>query len=120
LSALAGLSLKAIRGKKTDKKDAKWIADVFKHDLVSGSVIPPEIIRKLRDLMRYQSKLTNFKTGEKNRAQNCLTTSDIQLDHAFSDVFGKSAAAILNHILEHPGDKSFDVASFVQRVQNSP
>ena len=112
--------LKAIRGKKTDKKDAKWIADVFKHDLVSGSFIPPEIIRKLRDLMRYRSKLTNFKTSEKNRLQNCLTTSNIQLDHAFSDVFGKSATAILNHILENPGDKSFDVAPYVHRRCKTP
>jgi transposase len=112
--------LKAIRGKKTDKKDAKWIADVFKHDLVSGSFIPPEIIRKLRDLMRYRCKLTNYTTGEKNRAQNCLTTSNIQLDHAFSDVFGVSATRILNHILENPGDKSFDVAPFVDRRCKTP
>ena len=33
--------VKAIRGKKTDKKDAKWIADLFKHDLVAGSFMPP-------------------------------------------------------------------------------
>ena len=42
--------VKAIRGKKTDKRDAKWIADIFKHDLVSGSFIPPADIRQLRDL----------------------------------------------------------------------
>jgi len=111
--------LKAIRGKKTDKKDAKWIADVFKHDLVSGSFIPPENIRQLRDLMRYRSKLTNYTTGEKNRAQNCLTTSNIQLDHVFTDVFGKSATAILNHILENPGE-NFDVAPFVDRRCKTP
>ena len=45
--------VKAIRGKKTDKKDAKWIADIFKHDIVSGSFIPPADIRQLRDLVRY-------------------------------------------------------------------
>lgn len=61
--------VKAIRGKKTDKKDAKWIADLFKHDLVSGSFMPPLSIRQLRDLMRYRSKLTNFKSSEKNRIQ---------------------------------------------------
>ena len=43
--------VKAIRGKKTDKKDAKWIADLFKHDLVAGSFMPPADIRQLRDLM---------------------------------------------------------------------
>ncbi len=65
--------VKAIRGKKTDTRDATWIADLFKHDLVVGSFIPPPEIRQLRDLMRYRVKLTNFTVGEKNRAQNCLT-----------------------------------------------
>ena len=49
--------VKAIRGKKTDKKDDKWIADLFKHDLVAGSFMPPADIRQLRDLMRYRFKL---------------------------------------------------------------
>ena len=83
--------VKAIRGKKTDKRDAKWIADIFKHNLVAGSFIPPADIRQLRDLFRYRWKLTNFATGEKNRAQNCLTVSNFKLDDVFSDVFGKAA-----------------------------
>jgi len=112
--------LKAIRGKKTDKKDAKWIADVFKHDLVSGSFIPPSTIRQLRDLLRYRFKLINYLTSEKNRVQNCLTTSNIQLDHAFSDIFGKSATAILNHILANPDEKSFDVSPFVDKRCKTP
>ena len=57
--------VKAIRGKKTDKKDAKWIADLFKHDLVAGSFMPPADIRQLRDLMRYRFKLTCFKSSER-------------------------------------------------------
>ena len=91
--------VKAIRGKKTDKRDAKWIADIFKHDLVSGSFIPPADIRQLRDLVRYHWKLTNFNVGEKNRAQNCLTVSNIKLDDVFSDVFGKAATAITTRLL---------------------
>lgn len=75
--------VKAIRGKKTDKKDAKWIADLFKHDLINGSFIPPTDIHQLRDLTRYRNKLTNFIVGEKNRAQNCLTVSNIKLDDVF-------------------------------------
>ena len=112
--------LKSIRGKKTDKKDAKWIADVFKHDLVSGSFIPPARIRELRDLMRYRVKLTNYASGEKNRAQNSLTTSNIQLGLAFSDVFGKSSSAILEHILNNPGNSNFDVSPFVDRRCKTP
>lgn len=104
--------VKAIRGKKTDKKDAKWIADIFKHDLVSGSFIPPADIRQLRDLTRYHSKLTNFMTGEKNRMQNSLTVSNIKLDDVFSDVFGKASTNIINRLLSEPSEKLTDVSGF--------
>lgn len=76
---------KAIKGKKTDKKDSKWIADLFKHDMVPGSFIPPKDIRMLRDLSRYRFKLTYIKTSEKNRIQNCFTMSNIRLDSVVSD-----------------------------------
>lgn len=105
--------VKAIRGKKTDKKDAQWIADIFKHDLVSGSFIPPIDIRQLRDLVRYYWKLTSFITGEKNRAQNCLTVSNFKLDDVFSDVFGKAATAITARLLE--SNAPFDVAPFLTK-----
>jgi hypothetical protein len=62
--------------------------------------------------MRYRFKLTNILTGEKNRAQNCLTVSNLKLDDVFSDVFGRSSTSIINYILEHPGEH-FDVAPFV-------
>lgn len=106
--------VKAIRGKKTDKKDATWIADIFKHDLVSGSFIPPADIRQLRDLMRYRFKLTNFTTGEKNRAQNCLTVSNLKLDDVFSDVFGKASSSIIKRLLEN--NEPFDVKPFLTKI----
>ena len=90
--------VKAIKGKKTDKKDAQWIADLFKHDLVRGSFIPPKDIRQLRDLCR----VSNFK-----------------LDDVFSNVFGKSASAITTQLLEHPGEQ-FDVAPFVDGRCKTP
>lgn len=111
--------VKAIRGKKTDKKDARWIADIFKHDLVSGSFIPPFKIRQLRDLCRYKVKLTNFMTGEKNRAQNCLTVSNIKLDDVFSDVFGKASTNILNFMLDNPTKKISDVSQFRTKSMKS-
>lgn len=110
--------VKAIRGKKTDKKDAKWIADIFKHDLVSGSFIPPADIRQLRDLVRYYWKLTNFTAGEKNRAQNCLTVSNIKLDDVFSDVFGKAASAITTRLLE--SSEPFDVTPYLTKGIKAP
>lgn len=111
--------VKAIKGKKTDKKDAQWIADLFKHDLVRGSFIPPKDIRQLRDLCRYWVKLSSYMTGEKNRAQNCLTVSNFKLDDVFSNVFGKSASAITTQLLEHPGEQ-FDVAPFVDGRCKTP
>lgn len=106
--------VKAIKGKKTDKKDAMWIADLFKHDLVRGSFIPPDDIRQLRDLCRYYQKLIWVTTGEKNRAQNCLTVSNFKLDDVFTNVFGKSASAIISQLLEHPGE-TLDVAPFMDK-----
>ena len=111
--------MKAIRGKKTDKRDAKWIADIFKHGLVAGSFIPPADIRQLRDLVRYRWKLTNFTTGEKNRAQNCLTVSNFKLDDVFSDVFGKAASAITARILENPTEKNYGCFRFSNQRHKS-
>ena len=102
------------KGNKTDRKDAKWICDLFMSDMVKPSFIPPADIRQLRDLMRYRFKLTNMLTGEKNRAQNCLTVSNLKLDDVFADVFGKSARSITEYILDHPGEV-FDVTPFVDR-----
>jgi len=107
------------RGNKTDRKDAKWICDLFMCDMVKQSFIPPPDIRHLRDLVRYRFKLTNCLTGEKNRAQNCLTVSNLKLDDVFADVFGKSAMSITRYILDHPGEL-FDVAPFVDGRCKTP
>ena len=107
------------KGNKTDRKDAKWICDLFMCDMIRPSFIPPANIRHLRDLMRYRFKLTNMITGEKNRAQNCLTVSNLKLDDVFTDVFGKSSMSITKYILDHPGE-SFDVAQFVDRRCKTP
>jgi transposase len=107
------------KGNKTDRKDAKSICDLFMCDMIKPSFIPPANIRHLRDLMRYRFKLTNMITGEKNRAQNCLTVSNLKLDDVFSDVFGKSSMSITKYILDHPGE-SFDVAQFVDRRCKTP
>ncbi len=107
------------KGNKTDRKDAKWICDLFMCDMVKPSFIPPADIRHLRDLVRYRFKLTCMITGEKNRAQNCLTVSNLKLDDVFSDVFGKSSRSITEQMLAHPGE-IFDVAPFVDGRCKTP
>ena len=110
---------KPMKGNKTDRKDAKWICDLYMCGMVKPSFIPPADIRHLRDLVRYRYKLTCMITGEKNRAQNCLTVSNLKLDDVFSDVFGKSSRSITEQILQHPGE-TFDVTPFVDGRCKTP
>lgn len=63
--------------------------------------------------MRYRFKLTNFMSSEKNRLQNCLTVSNIQLGNVVSDTFGKSSMKIINKLLENPLDNSFDIEPLI-------
>jgi len=107
--------VKGIRGKKTDKKDSIWLCDLHKHGLVPGSFIPPLEIRQIRDLMRYRSKLINFKSSEKNRIQNSLTVSNIMISNVVSDAFGVSSMKIINHLLQNPEDTDFDVTSMLHK-----
>lgn len=93
--------VRAILGKKTDKKDSIWIADIFKHGLVQGSFMPPKQIRELRDLMRYRFKLVNLKSSEKNRFQNSLTVSNVMISNVMTDTFGKTSMDILSLMLNN-------------------
>ena len=110
---------KPLKGNKTDRKDAKWICDLYMCGMVKPSFIPPADIRQLRDLVRYRFKLTCMITGEKNRAHNCLTVSNLKLDDVFSDIFGRSSRSITEMLLQHPGE-TFDVAPFVDRRCKTP
>lgn len=97
--------VKAIKGKKTDKRDAKWIANLFRFDIVKASFIPPADIRALRELSRYRLKLSYMRSAEKNRYQNSMTISRIRIDCVFTDPFGKSASRIMDYLLS---DNPFD------------
>ena len=77
--------------------------------------MPHADIRQLRDLMRYRFKLTCFKSSKKNRLQNCLTISNIQLGNFVLGTFGKSAQVILDKLLENPADTSFDLEPLIYK-----
>ena len=105
--------VRAIKGEKDDNKDAKWIADLFKLGLVRSSYIPSKDIRILREFTRYQYKLINTRSSEKNRFQNALTVGNCKIDMVFSDVFGKSASSIINLILANDTYTSEEILSKV-------
>ena len=102
--------VKAIKGKKTDKKDSKWIADLYKFDLVRCSFIPPKDFRQLRELARYRFKLVCMKSSEKNRIQNSMTVSNIGIASILSDPFGKTATEIMTYLLSNTSETMEDKA----------
>lgn len=107
--------VKAVKGNKDDKKDSKWIGDLFRLGLVPGSFIPSKPIRILREFTRYRYKLVSMKSSEKNRFQNAFTVCNIGLDSVVSDMFGKSATLITDYLLsEEPFNPEYCV-SLLQR-----
>lgn len=107
--------VRAPRGKKNDKRDAKRIADMYMRDHIAEySIIPPAEILVLRDLTRYRRKTVNTITAEKNRMSNCLTVSCIKLDEVLNDVYGKTGQAIIGQIIER-GGCSFDPTPYIDK-----
>ena len=106
---------KAIKGKKTDKKDSKWIADLFKHDLLKFSFIPPKEIRKLRELSRYRIKLIAMRSSERNRYQNSMTISNIGLASILSDPFGKSSRAVMKEVIRSSSVTEEKISKLLER-----
>jgi transposase len=113
--------VKAPRGKKNDKRDAKRIADMYMRDHIAEySIIPPADILAIRDVTRYRRKTVNAITAEKNRMSNCLTVSCIKLDEVLSDTFGKTGQAIIGQIIKN-GGCNFDPAPYIdRRVKATP
>lgn len=106
---------KAIKGKKTDKKDSKWIADLFKHDLLKFSFIPPKEIRELRELSRYRIKLIAMRSSERNRYQNSMTISNIGLASILSDPFGKSSRAVMKEVIRSSSVTEERISKLLER-----
>ena len=90
--------IKAVPGRKTDVKDAEWIADLLRHGLLRGSFIPDRPQRELRELMRYRRNLIDERTRVVNRIQKVLEGANIKLTSVATDVLGVSGRAILEAI----------------------
>ena len=101
--------MKAVPGRKTDVKDAEWIADLLQHGLLQPSYIPNKDQRELRELVRYRKSLVGERGRELNRLQKMLEGANIKLSGTVKDINGKSARNILEYILN--GEK-FDEAKY--------
>jgi transposase len=91
--------IKAVPGRKTDVKDAEWIADLLRHGLLQASFIPPQAQRDLRDLTRQRTNLIADRGTVVKRLQKVLEWSNIKLASVVSDVMGLSARAMLEAIV---------------------
>jgi len=91
--------LKILPGRKTDVKDAEWIAEMLEHGLLRGSFVPPPAIRRLRDLTRYRKRLTQAHSSECQRLQSTLEDAGIKLGSVVSDVIGASGRAMLRALV---------------------
>jgi transposase len=91
--------LRQRRGKKTDKMDAAWISELLAHGLVPNSFIPPREIAALRDLTRTAAALVQTRTQAKNRVHKVLEDTNIKLASVVTDLFGKSARAMLDALI---------------------
>ena len=92
--------VKKVPGRKTDVKDAEWIADLLCHGLLRSSFVPPPPIRALRDLTRYRRKLVETQTAERNRLLKLLETANIKLASVATDVFGVSGRLMLKALVK--------------------
>lgn len=92
--------IKNVPGRKTDIKDAEWLANLVRHGLIAKSFVPPKPIRELRDLLRYRRKLVESRSAERNRLLKLLETANIKLSSVASDVFGVSGMLMLQALVE--------------------
>ena len=91
--------IKAVPGRKTDVKDAEWIADLLRHGLLQRSFVPDRAHRELKELVRYRQKLVREKAAESNRMQKVLEGANIKLGSVATDILGKSGREMLKAIM---------------------
>ncbi|WP_423225435.1 IS110 family transposase [Candidatus Amarolinea aalborgensis] len=98
--------IKAVPGRKTDVKDAEWIAELLRHGLLRGSFIPPQAQRDLRDLTRQRTNLVQDRATVINRLQKVLEWANIKLSSVATDVTGVSARRMLEALVANQVEPS--------------
>jgi transposase len=96
--------IKAVPGRKTDVRDAEWIAELMRHGLLRGSFIPDREHRELRELVRYRRSVVQERSREIARLQKVLEGANIKLDSVVSSVMGKSSRRMLERIVQGHDD----------------
>lgn len=93
--------MKNVPGRKTDMRDAEWIATLLRAGLLKGSFIPAKPIRELRHLTRYRKSVVHDITAQKNRIDKFLQSSGFRFTAFLSDAFGASGRNIIRYLIEN-------------------
>jgi transposase len=96
--------IKHVPGRKTDVKDAQWIAELLQHGLLQASFIPDLPQREVREFVRYRTHLIEERTREVNRVHKVLEDANIKLSSVASDVMGVSGQAMLRAMIAGKDD----------------
>jgi transposase len=107
--------IKKVPGRKTDMKDAEWIAQLMQCGLLRPSFVPDRQQRDLRDLTRQLTKLVQQRNAVDNRIQKVLETANIKLGSVASDVLGVSGRKMIEGLLA--GEKDVTVLAELARSQ---
>lgn len=112
--------IKALTGKKCDRRDASHLADLLQHGLLQGSFIPPAEIRQLRDLTRNRARTVQEAARIKSRIQKILEEANVKLGSVATDVLGVSGRLMLNGLVtgERDAAKLADLAIGVLRKKH--
>lgn len=92
--------IRNVPGRKTDLKDAEWIAQLLQLGLLSASFVPPKEIRELRELTRYRKTLIQQRANQSNRIQKLLETCNVKLASVATDILGASGRDMLEALAE--------------------
>jgi transposase len=92
--------IRAIPGHKTDRHDARRIAELHCYGLVPASFVPDRQQRELRDLTRMRTKTVQDHSRIVCRLQAVLEDANIKLDSVVSDILGVSARKMLQGLIE--------------------
>jgi transposase len=112
--------IKNVPGRKTDMKDAEWIADLLACGLIRASFVPDQVIQDLRSLMRTRKQFVREQTRHVQRIQKTLEEGNIKLDAVISDILGANGRRMIEAMIAGESNPQQLAALADRRLKASP
>lgn len=91
--------IKQLPGRKSDVKDAQWIAECLLKNLIKGSFVPEPIVQDMRKLNRRIMDLNDDMTYNCNKLDSALQRCGFRLSNYVSTIKSKSYQSALQAII---------------------